>query len=54
MEVEGTYLIEVTKLMEYVESKEDSLVQILRTHLHNTNPTLFQTLKFIFRVKQNK
>jgi phosphopentomutase len=29
--------------MEYVESKEDPLIQIVRTHEHNTNSALLQT-----------
>jgi hypothetical protein len=43
MQVEGTYIAETIKLVEYVESKEDPLTQIVRTHQHNTNSTLFQT-----------
>jgi hypothetical protein len=42
MLTEGAYVTEVMKLMEYVESKEDSLIQIVRTHQHST---LFQTVK---------
>jgi hypothetical protein len=29
--------------VEYVESKEDLLIQIVRTHQHNTNSALLQT-----------
>jgi hypothetical protein len=29
--------------VEYVESKEDPLIQIVRTHKHNTNSALLQT-----------
>jgi hypothetical protein len=29
-------------LVEYVESKEDPLIQIVRTHQHNTNSALLQ------------
>jgi hypothetical protein len=29
--------------VDYVESKEDPLIQIIRTHQHNTNSALFQT-----------
>jgi len=36
---------DVTKLTEYVESKEDPLIQIVRTHQHHTNSTLLQTVK---------
>jgi hypothetical protein len=31
------YIVRVMKLMEYVESKEDPLIQIVRTHQHDTN-----------------
>jgi hypothetical protein len=36
MQTEGAYITEVKKLMEYVESKEDPLTQIARTHQHYT------------------
>jgi hypothetical protein len=29
--------------VEYVKSKEDPLIQIVRTHQHNTNSALLQT-----------
>jgi hypothetical protein len=32
MQTEGAYTAEVMKLMGYVESKEDPLIQILMTH----------------------
>jgi hypothetical protein len=35
MQVEGTYVAETLNLVEYVESKEDPLIQIVRTHQHN-------------------
>jgi hypothetical protein len=37
MQLEEAYVIEITKLMEYVESTEDPLMQIVRTHKNNTN-----------------
>jgi hypothetical protein len=39
MQTEGAYTGEVTKLMEYVERKEDSLIHIVRTHQYPTNST---------------
>jgi hypothetical protein len=42
MQVEGAYIAEIIKLVEYVESKEDPLIQIM-THQHNTNSALLQT-----------
>jgi hypothetical protein len=32
MRLEEAYVVEVTKLMEYIDSKEDRLTQIVRTH----------------------
>jgi hypothetical protein len=43
MQIEGAYITEVTKLKEYVEHTEDPLMQIVRTHQHNTSSTLFHT-----------
>jgi hypothetical protein len=37
MHIEGAYTAEVMKLMEYVESKADPLIQIIRTHQHHMN-----------------
>jgi hypothetical protein len=37
------YIAEVIKLEKYVEHIQDPLMQIVRTHQHNTNSTLFQT-----------
>jgi hypothetical protein len=43
MQVEGAYIAETLSLVEYVEIKEDPLIQIVRTHQHNTNLALLQT-----------
>jgi hypothetical protein len=43
MQVEGAYIAETLNLVEYVESKEDLGIQILRKHQHNTNSALLQT-----------
>jgi hypothetical protein len=43
MQVDGAYIAETLNLVEYVESKDDPLIQIVRTHQHNTNSTLLQT-----------
>jgi hypothetical protein len=43
MQVEGAYIAETVNLVEYVENKEDPLIQIVRTHQHNTNSALLQT-----------
>jgi hypothetical protein len=43
MQVEGAYIAETLNLVEYVENKEDPLLQIVRTHQHNTTLALLQT-----------
>jgi hypothetical protein len=43
MQVEGAYIAETVNLVEYVENKENPLIQIVRTHQHNTNSALLQT-----------
>jgi hypothetical protein len=43
MQVEGAYIAETLSLVEYVKSKEDPLIQIVRTHQQNTNSALLQT-----------
>jgi hypothetical protein len=43
MQVEGAYITETLNLVEYVESKEDTLIQIVRIHQHNTNSVSLQT-----------
>jgi hypothetical protein len=37
IQVEGTDMVEVMKLLEYVESKAEPLIQIVRTHQYYTN-----------------
>jgi hypothetical protein len=37
MQTEGAYTTEVKKLIEYVESKEDPLMEVVRTHQHYAN-----------------
>jgi hypothetical protein len=41
--VEGAHIAETLSLVEYVESKEVPLIQIVRTHQQNTNSALLQT-----------
>jgi hypothetical protein len=43
MQIERAYITEVIKLNEYVEHTEDPLMQIVRTHQHNTSTTLLHT-----------
>ena len=37
MQLEAAHAVEITKLVEYVDRKEDPLIQVVRTHQHNTD-----------------
>jgi hypothetical protein len=52
--IEGTYIAETLNLVECVENKEDSLIQIVRTHQHNTNSALLQTANKFKKSFQNE
>jgi len=43
MQLEEAYVVEITKLMKYVDSKEELLIQIVRTHHHIINSAMLQT-----------
>jgi hypothetical protein len=45
MKLEAAHAVEITNLEEYVERKEDPLIQIVRTHHHNTNSAMLQTAR---------
>ena len=48
MQLEAAYAVEITKLVEYVDRidrKEDPLIQVVRTHQHNTNSAVLQTAR---------
>jgi 3-deoxy-D-arabino-heptulosonate 7-phosphate (DAHP) synthase len=52
----GAYVAEVMKMMEHVESKEDSPKQIVTTHQHHTNSTqrYVKQSRILSKVKQSK
>jgi hypothetical protein len=52
--VEGAYIAETVNLVEYVESKEDPLIQIVRTQQHNKNSALLQTANKIKKSFQSE
>jgi hypothetical protein len=57
MQVEGAYIAETLKLVEYVESKDDLLIQIVRTHNITQTQHCYRQLTNLrnhFRVKQSK
>ena len=45
MQLEAANAVEITKLVEYVERKEDPLIQVVRTHQHNTNSAVLETAR---------
>ena len=45
MQLEAAYAVEITKLMEYVDTKEDPLIQVVKTHEHNTHSAVLQTAR---------
>ena len=42
MQLEAAHAVEITKLMEYVDRKEDPLIQVVRTHQHITDSAVLQ------------
>jgi len=57
IQLEAVHAVEITKLVEYVDRKEDPLIQIVRTHQHNTNSSVLQTARCLrqkYRKKQEK
>jgi len=45
MQLEATHAVEITKPVEYVDRKEDPLIQFVRTHQHNTDSAVLQTAR---------
>ena len=45
MQLEAAHAVEITKLAEYVDRKEDSLIQVVRTHQHNTDSAVLQATR---------
>ena len=57
MQFEADHAKEFAKLAEYVDRKEDPLIQVVRTHQHNTNSSVLQTARCLrqkYRKKQEK
>ena len=53
MKLEEAYILEVMKVMGYVESKVDPLIQIVRSHQHKTNSTILQNARSLKEKLQN-
>jgi hypothetical protein len=45
MQLEAAHAVEISKLVEYVDRKEDALIQVVRTHQHNTASAVLQTAR---------
>ena len=45
MQLEAAHAVQITKLMEYVDRKEDPLIQVVRTHQNNTDSAVLQTAR---------
>ena len=45
MQLEAAHAVEITKLVEYVDRKEDPLIQVVRTHQHNIDSAVLQTAR---------
>ena len=45
MQLEAAHAVEITKLMGHVDRKEDTLIQVVRTHQHTTNSPVLQTAR---------
>ena len=43
MQLESAHTVEITKIVDYVDRKEDPLIQVVRTHQHNTDSAMSQT-----------
>jgi len=54
MQLEAAHSVEITKLVEYVDKKEDPLIQVLRTHQHNTNSAVLETARCLKREVQRE
>jgi len=45
MQLEAAHAVEITKLVEYVDRKEDPLIQVVRIHQYNTDSAVLETAK---------
>jgi hypothetical protein len=45
MQLEAAHAVEITKLVEYVDRKEGLLIQVVRTHQHNTDSAVSETAR---------
>jgi len=43
MQLEAAHAVEIKKLVDYVDRKENPLIQVVRTHQHNSDSAVLQT-----------
>jgi hypothetical protein len=46
MQLEAAHAGEITKMLEYVDRKEDPLIQFVRTHQHNADSAVLRTARY--------
>ena len=47
MQLEASHEVEITKLVEYVDRKEDPLIKVVRTQQHNNDSAVLQTARHL-------
>jgi len=47
IQLEEAYTVQITKLVEYVDRKEDPLIQTVRMHQHSINSAVLQTARHL-------
>jgi len=47
MQLEAAHAVEITKLVECEDGKEDPLIQVVRTHQHNTDSAVLQRARHL-------
>ena len=47
MQLEAAHKVEITKLVENVDRKEDPTIQVVRTHQHNIDSAVLQTARHL-------
>ena len=45
MQLEAAHAVGIKKLVEYVDKKEDPLIQVVRTYQHNTDSAVLNTAR---------
>jgi hypothetical protein len=45
LQLEAALTVEITKLVEYVDRKEDPLIQVVRTHQRNSDSAVLETAR---------